>query len=458
MRTLSRTNTILTGEVFNSMAEYKAAGGCLGLDQALEMTPEQVLRVVDDSGLRGRGGAGFPTARKWRGTLESEGERRFVVANGAEGEPGTFKDRYLMRRNPYQVIEGLLIAVHTLGAERAYIGVKESFQRETDGLTRALTEFRGTYELAARTEIILGPDEYLFGEEKALLEVIEGGLPLPRVFPPYIHGLFAGAYGGAVTNPTAVNNVETLANVPLIIRNGASWFRRLGTQDSPGTMIFTVSGDVQTPGVEELALGLTLRQLLFEVAGGPRQGHDFKAIFPGLAGGLMTPAAIDLSLSFDSVRAAGASLGSAGFVVYDDSACMARVAYLFSRFLHVESCNQCAACKLGSRLITDSLERLLSGSGDPDDISAMREACGMVENGQRCFLPTSERSVVTAILDVFPEDFTHHLAPQTCDLNHDFDLPKIVDYSEESGFTLDKLYSYKQPDWTYDLPGSSGTV
>jgi NADH-quinone oxidoreductase subunit F len=456
MRTQTGPNALLTGEVFSSMAQYKAAGGCLGLDRALEMTPEQVLRVLDESGLRGRGGAGFPTSRKWRGTLESEGDRRFVVANGAEGEPGTFKDRYLMRRNPYQVIEGLLIAVHTVSAERAYIGVKESFQRETDALTRALTEFREAYDLAHKVEVILGSDEYLFGEEKALLEVIEGGLPLPRVFPPYIHGLFAGAYGGAVTNPTAVNNVETLANVPLIIRNGASWFRRLGTQDSPGTMIFTVLGDVQTPVVEELPLGLSLRELLFEVAGGPRQRRNFKAIFPGLAGGLMTPAAFDLSLGFDSTRAAGASLGSAGFVVYDDSTCMARVAYLFSRFLHVESCNQCPPCKLGTRLITESLERLLSGTGDPNDISAMREAFGMVENGQRCYLPTSERSVVTAILDAFPEDFTHHLAPQTCELNHYFDLPKIVDYSRESGFSLDRLYQYKQPDWTYDLPGAAG--
>jgi NADH-quinone oxidoreductase subunit F len=458
MRTQTGPNALLTGEVFSSMAQYKAAGGCLGLDRALEMTPEQVLRVLDDSGLRGRGGAGFPTSRKWQGTLESGGERRFVVANGAEGEPGTFKDRYLMRRNPYQVIEGLLIAVHTISAERAYIGVKESFQRETAGLTRALTEFREIYDLAEKVEIILGPDEYLFGEEKGLLEVIEGGLPLPRVFPPYIHGLFSGAYGGAVTNPTAVNNVETLANVPLIIRNGASWFRRLGTQDSPGTMIFTVLGDVQMPVVEELPLGLSLRELLFEVAGGPRQGHNFKAIFPGLAGGLMTPAAFDLSLGFDSTRAAGASLGSAGFIVYDDSTCMARVAYLFSRFLHVESCNQCPPCKLGTRLITESLERILSGTGDPDDISAMREAFGMVENSQRCYLPTSERSVVTAILDAFPEDFTHHLAPQTCELNHDFDLPKIVDYSKESGFSLDRLYQYKQPDWTYDLPGGAGAT
>jgi NADH-quinone oxidoreductase subunit F len=458
MRTQAGTNAVLTGEIVDSMAQYRAGGGCLGLDQALATAPEQVLRVLEASGLRGRGGAGFPTALKWLGTLGSEGARRFVVANGAEGEPGTFKDRYLMRRNPYQVIEGLLIASNTLAAERAYIGVKESFQRETEALTRALQEFRDAYELAQRVEIVLGPDEYLFGEEKALLEVIEGGLPLPRVFPPYMQGLFAGAYGGTETNPTAVSNVETLANVPPIVRNGASWFRRLGTQDSPGTMIFTVSGDLRTPVVRELPLGLSLRQLLFEVAGGPRQGHSLKAVFPGLAGGLMTPGQFELRLSFDSMRAAGASLGSAGFIVYDDSACMAQVAYLFSRFLYVESCNQCAPCKLGSRLITDSLDRLLSGNGDPSDISTMREACGMVENGQRCYLPTSERSVVTAILDAFPDDFTAHLVPQTCDLNHDIVLPKIVDYSEETGFSFDKLYSHKQPDWTYDLPGSAGDI
>ncbi|MPZ51066.1 MAG: NADH-quinone oxidoreductase subunit F [Dehalococcoidia bacterium] len=390
-------------------------------------------------------------APAWEGILTAEGASRFVVANGAEGEPGTFKDRYLLRRNPYAVLEGLLIATQVIGAERAYLGLKEAFHRERESLSHALAEFRSLTELADKIEVVLGSDEYLLGEEKALLEVIEGGLPLPRVLPPYMHGLFAGSYGGAETNPTVVNNVETLAFVPGIVRNGASWFRSLGSEDTPGTMIFTVCGDVRRPMVEELPLGLTLRELIYDVAGGPKRGQKLKAIFPGLANGVLTPDGLDARLGFDSMRSAGASLGSAGFIVYDDSACMVQVAYLFSRFLHVESCNQCPPCKLYSGQITEALERLLAGIGSHDDIEQIQDAAATVEDGQRCYLPTSERSAVTSIMAAFIEDFGHHIAPGHCELNHNIELPKIVDYSEVDGFTFDPLYSRKQPDWTYAL-------
>jgi NADH-quinone oxidoreductase subunit F len=456
MTTLSqlRSRAVLTREPVDSMTQYQRMGGLEALRRVQEMGPAAVIDVLRDSGLRGRGGAGFPTARKWEGTLSAEGTSKFVVANAAEGEPGTFKDRYLLQRNPYAILEGLLIATHVLGAERAYIGLKEAFQREREGLSRVIDQFRPLTELAEKAEIVLGPDEYLLGEEKALLEVVEGGLPLPRVLPPYMHGLFAGSYGGAETNPTVVNNVETLAHVPGILRNGASWFRSLGSGDTPGTMIFTVCGDVQRPMVEELPLGLTLRELIYDAASGSRPAHAIKAVFSGLADGVLTPDQLDVRLGFDSMRSAGASLGSAGFIVYDDSACMVQVAYLFSRFLHVESCNQCPPCKLYSGQITESLERLLSGIGSHDDIKLIQDAAATVEDGQRCYLPTSERSVITSILAAFTEDFGRHIAPGHCELNHNIELPKIIDYSEAGGFTFDPLYSRKQPDWTYALASS----
>jgi NADH-quinone oxidoreductase subunit F len=453
MTKLSRlkSRAILTGEPVDSIQQYRRAGGLEALDRAEALGPYGVISLLSEAGLRGRGGAGFPTARKWEGTLTAEGASRFVVANGAEGEPGTFKDRYLLQRNPYAVLEGLLIAKWVLGAERAFVGVKDAFERERDVLEHALTELRGVTAEASDVEVVVGSDEYLFGEEKALLEVIEGGLPLPRRLPPYMHGLFAGAYGGAVTNPTAVNNVETLAHVPGIVRNGPAWFRSVGMDETPGTMIFTVCGDVQHPTVEELPLGLTLRELIDDIAGGPRRGRAVKAVFPGLANGVVTPDKLDTRLGFDSMRAAGVSLGSAGFIVYDDSRCMVQVAYLFSRFLHVESCNQCPPCKINSAVITEALERLLAGVGSPDEIKQIRDATATVEDGQRCYLATSERSVVESILASFPDDFGRHVRQEPCPLDHNVQLPKIADYSEKDGFTFDPIYSRKQPDWTYAL-------
>src|SRR5690606_4635455 len=212
------------------------------------------------------------------------------------------------------VVEGLLIAVHAIGPERAYFGIKESFTREYEALQHAFSDFAALTSLVEKVEIVRGPDEYLFGEETGLMEVVEGGLPLPHVFPPYMHGLFSGAYGGAQVNPTVVNNVETLAHVPGIILNGAEWFRSTGNQDTPGTMIFTLGGDVRRPCVEELPLGLPLRHLIDDVAGGVREGHQLKAVFPGLANAAVPLDALDTPLGFDSMRRAGTSLASGGFV------------------------------------------------------------------------------------------------------------------------------------------------
>ncbi len=254
-----------------SLAEYRERGGLRAYEKALKSEPLDVVGMIRQANLRGRGGAGFPTAIKWQGVASSPADRKFGCCNGAEGEPGTFKDRYLMRKNPYQIIEGLAIAAHAIGAQRAYMCLKRDFEPEVRAMQRALDQLSAESSMADDIELVLGPDEYLFGEEKALLEVIEGGLPLPRVFPPYIHGLFAGTYGGpsdTQNNPTVVNNVETLSHVPHIINNGPEWFRSFGTEETPGTMVFTVSGDVQRPIVRELPLGLTLRELIFEVASG----------------------------------------------------------------------------------------------------------------------------------------------------------------------------------------------
>lgn len=402
------------------------------------------------AGLRGRGGAGFPTATKWRGILNAVAERKFVGCNAAEGEPGTFKDRYLLRKNPFATLEGLAIEIAILEPEAAYICLKESFKPEIARVEKALYEMRPVMPELRRLELVLGPDEYLYGEEKAMLEVIEGGLPLPRVFPPYIHGLFAGAYGGPgdqLNNPTVVNNAETLAHVPGIIANGAEWFRELGTDESPGTMIFTLSGDVRQPTVVELPLGMTLRRLIYDQAGGPAAG-EIKAVFPGVANAVATPVLLDTPLGFDSMKQAGSALGSAGFIVYDETACLARVAYLFSRFLFVESCNQCPPCKTGSRRITELLEKLLLDEADEADLEEIEATTTWVTNGQRCYLASSEALVIASVLASYPEDFDAHLAGK-CTRRHDMPLPKMTDYVEGKGFKFDDRYLRKLPDWTY---------
>lgn len=453
MRTQSPARPALLGErgPIRSLAQYREAGGVRAFERASSAPAESIVELIRQAGLRGRGGAGFPTATKWDSVRTSPSEKKFVVCNGAEGEPGTFKDRYLMRTNPYQVLEGVAVARHVIGARKAYMAVKRLFQTEIEALSRAIDEFRRETAIADEIELVLGPDEYLFGEEKALLEVIEGGLPLPRVFPPYIHGLFGGAYGGPsdqANNPTVVNNVETLAHIPHIINHGARWFRSRGTDESPGTMVFTICGDVRKPAVREMPLGTTLRDLVFDVAGGPRTGTRVKVVFPGLANAVITEQLFDVPLGFDSMKAAGSALGSGGFIVYDDTACMVPVAQIFSRFLYVESCNQCPPCKIGSRQITEHLDRLLDGRGTQSDIDGIQTAIGGVEEGQRCYLPTSTSLVVSSIVRSFPDDFAAHVHGE-CRLRHDLVLPKITDYREGKGFTYDLDYMRKQPDWTY---------
>jgi NADH:ubiquinone oxidoreductase subunit F (NADH-binding) len=292
-----------------SFGEYEAAGGGRGLQAALAAWPVAVIQEIARSGLRGRGGAGFPTGDKWRAVRAVGAGPRYAVCNAAEGEPATFKDRLLVRTNPYQVLEGLAIAAYAVGAEGAYIGLKETFTTELQALTRAVGE------------IVVGPDLYLFGEETGLEEVIEGRLPLPRVARPFMQGLFARP---PADNPTLVNNVETLANVPHILADGPDWLRANGTEAAPGTMVFTICGDVRREGVFELPLGSPLRYLVEELAGGPPGGRAIKAIFPGASNTVIGPAQLDVPLDFDAMRQAGSGLGAGGFAVFDDSAAWCR--------------------------------------------------------------------------------------------------------------------------------------
>ena len=430
-----------------SLDAYLDSGGGAGLIAARKGSPEAVIAQLEAAGLRGRGGAGFPTAKKWASIRAAGCPTTYVVCNAAEGEPGTFKDRFILRRNPYQVLEGIAIASWVVGASRAFVVIKRGYRREIAALRRALTELAAADLLGAvPIQLVLGPDEYLLGEEKAAMEVIEGGQPLPRIFPPYQVGLFARRDSH---NPALVNNVETLAHVPDILRRGVDWFRSSGTDESAGNTVFTLSGDVCLPGVHELPLGIPLRMLIELVGGGTRAGRRVKAVVPGASAGLLTERHLDTPLDFESMRQAGSGFGSGGFVVYDDSACIVAVIRTFSRFLAVESCAQCPACKAGTEAITGILGRIERGGGTSADLDTLLAKCSTVTGGARCALPTGEALLVRSALDQFRDEFEAHLG-RPCPLPRELPVPKIVDYDERAGrFVYDEWYRCKQPDWSY---------
>jgi NADH-quinone oxidoreductase subunit F len=455
------TERVLPNEPVSSLDAFADRGGLEALEASNRLGPAATIAELEQAGLRGRGGGGFPTARKWATVRDARGTRTFVVVNGAEGEPGTFKDRTILRRDPYSVVMGAVIAATTVGAHDIYIGVKASFSTECDAVERAVREMADAQLLEGLdVTIARGPDEYLFGEEKALLEVIEGNDPLPRILPPFQHGLFAtapqlgwqateaepGEPRGDRANPTLVNNVETLAHVTWILAHGADEFRAAGTERSPGTTVFTLCGDVAQPGVWELPLGIPLRTLIDDYGGGTASGRPVKMVCSGVANAVLDNLRLDTPADYESLAAAGGGLGSAGFIVYDDETCALAVARLFSRFLYVESCGQCPPCKLQSGEITEALEQI-EATGATDQLATIQRALETVTDANRCYLGTEEQQVVSSVLRRFPEDIVAH-EEQRCGLRHDLVVPKLVDFMD-SAFTYDAKQARKRPDWTY---------
>lgn len=457
-------NFLLPHEPIERLDDYLTTDtGGAGIERALRIGAAATIEMLVASGLRGRGGGGFPTGVKWAGIAGQTEYRRYLVCNGAEGEPGTFKDRALIRANPYQIVEGLLIAAFAIDATEIFICLKASFEREIAVITKAVQDFQnagigGDYSVS----IVGGPEEYLFGEEKAMLEVIEGKPPLPRWFPPHEQGLFAASPQGGweaaphgdnrrtdEPNPTLVNNVETMANIPHILAQGADWFRSMGTADAPGTIVATVVGDVVSPGVGEVEIGTPLSAIIDTVGGGVPAGRTIKAVFSGVANPVITAADLDAPVSYEGLAAIGSGMGSAGFIVYDDTACMVDTAYQFSRFLAVESCGQCSPCKIGSGAITHSLERIETGAGDDSDLGAIHGWLKRVVDGSRCYLATEEQLVISSVLRAFPEEFAEHLDAHQCPRTSSRPFPKIVDLVDGHAI-YDESFWRKRPDWTYD--------
>jgi NADH-quinone oxidoreductase subunit F len=393
-----------------SIETYCKLGGYQSIRKAFtEMTPEEVLKELEDSGLRGRGGAGFSMGKKAsflpRGAMD-----KYLCCNADESEPGAFKDRELMQKNPHQLIEGLIIAARAAAANRCFIYIRGEYDLQGDILGAAVDE---AYEAGFLGEDVLGTGEqvevvihrgagaYICGEETALLDSLEGKRGNPRLKPPFpaVQGLYDG--------PTLINNVETLSNVPYIVASGADWFKGFGTEQSPGTKVVSVSGDVKRPGNYEIELGIPTRALINELAGGPLEGHQFKGIFPGGSSSpVLTPEeALDTPYSFEAMADAGSMLGSGSIIVFDETTSVVELALRTARFYHHESCGKCTPCREGTNWTVKMLERMIRGQATPIDLETVASVQTNIIGNCLCVLGDSMAMPVGSMVQKFRDEF-----------------------------------------------------
>jgi NADH:ubiquinone oxidoreductase subunit F (NADH-binding) len=447
-------NRVLDVEPVRSLADHTQRGGGRGLTAARAVEPSVIIDTIDAAGLRGRGGGGFPTGRKWR-TIAEYAKRdsipTTVVVNAAEGEPGSYKDRSILVGNPYRVLEGALIAAHAVGADGVIVAIKSTFTAESAAVRAALVEIEAAgWTKGVSIAVVEGPGAYLYGEETALLEVLDGREPFPRVSNPWHHGVEELPDGTAPA--TLVNNVETMANIPGIVVEGPEWFRSVGTAESPGTIVCTVSGDVNRAAVVELAMGTPLRELLEEHGGGARKGRRLVAALSGVANPFLPADRFDAPLSHEGMAAAGGGLGTGGFIAYDDATDLVAVAAGVSRFLAVESCGQCTPCKQDGLAMSDLLARVARSEGEELDLVALADRASSVTVGARCFLAQQHQNIVTSALQLFDADLREHVARRRpgCDPVPIAPIAGI----DDGALTIDGSQLDKQPDWTFDAVDS----
>jgi NADH:ubiquinone oxidoreductase subunit F (NADH-binding) len=402
-----------------SIDEYLARGGYGAFLKVLtRMDPEQVIEAVKRSGLRGRGGAGFPTGLKWEFARQAPGEKKFVVCNADEGDPGAFMDRSLLEGDPHAVLEGMLIGAYAMGATHGYIYVRAEYPLAVRRLKIALAQAR-QYGLAGENilgtgfslEIKLreGAGAFVCGEETALMSSVEGKRGMPRPRPPF------PAQRGLWGYPTNINNVETWANVPLILEHGPDWFAALGTSGSRGTKIFALTGKALRSGLVEVPMGITLREIVFGLAGGLPAGRRFKAVqIGGPSGGCLPASALDTPVDYDSLTQAGAMMGSGGLVVLDDSTCMVDLARFFTAFNRRESCGKCTPCREGTQRMLEILERLTAGQGSHEDLDRLEELALVMKDTSLCGLGQTAPNPVLSTLRYFRSEYLAHIENRVC--------------------------------------------
>ena len=402
----------------DSIDDYIALGGYAGLVRALEMGPEAVLDEVKRSGLRGRGGAGFPTGRKWEACRKAGGELKYVVCNADEGDPGAFMDDALLEGNPHSVLEGMIIGAYAMGAREGHVYVRQEYPVAVERITRAIEQAR---EAGLLGEAILGSDHsfdlhvsrgggaFVCGEASAMMASLEGRRGVPR--RRLIHLSERGLWG----RPTNLNNVETWANVPQIVLHGADWYRTMGTEGSPGTKIFSLVGKVNNTGLVEVPMGTTLRDIIFGAGGGVPDGRQFKAVQTGgPSGGCLPADKLDVPVDFDTLVAEGSMMGSGGMIVMDEDTCMVDVAKYFLRFLAAESCGNCTSCREGLAVLHDLLEDISEGRGTQDTIPLIEQLADTVESTSLCALGTSGVNPVLSTLRYFRDEYLAHVDEKRC--------------------------------------------
>lgn len=402
-----------------NIEEYIAVNGYEALGKVLtEMTPEDVIKVITDSGLRGRGGAGFPTGKKWQFVAGAQGTPKYIVCNGDEGDPGAFMDRSLLEGDPHTVIEGMTIAAYAVGASRGYMYIRAEYPLAIKRLQLALDAAREVGILGENIletgfsfdiEVRMGAGAFVCGEETALIASIEGERGIPRVRPPYpaVRGLFG--------KPTLINNVETWGNIRHIILNGPDWFRSIGTEGSPGTKVFALSGKVVNTGLVEVPMGTTLRELIFDIGGGVPHGKAFKAVQTGGPSGGCIPAKhLDTPIDYESLQNLGAIMGSGGVIVMDEENCMVNIAKFFLEFTSEESCGQCVPCRVGLPRMLEIIERITSGNGSMEDIDRLKELSKTIIESSFCGLGKTAPNPVLSTLQYFAEEYREHIEEKRC--------------------------------------------
>jgi len=403
----------------DSIEDYFALGGYGALARVFsEMSPEQVIAEVEVAGLRGRGGGGFPTARKWRSCREAPGEPKYVICNGDEGDPGAFMDRCIMEGNPHAVIEGMIIGAYAIGAHQGFIYVRNEYPLAVQRLRQAIQDAR-QYGLLGEDilgsgfsfdiRINRGGGAFVCGESTALMASLEGRPGEPRA--KYIHTVEVGLHG----KPTTLNNVETWANVPLIIARGGKWFASIGTERSKGTKVFSLVGKVRNTGLVEVPMGMTLREIVFDIGGGIQGDKAFKAVQTGGPSGGCIPAEfLDTPVDFDELTKLGSMMGSGGLIVMDEDTCMVNVAHYFLEFLQNESCGKCTPCREGIAQMLHILGRIRSGEGQEGDVESLLELCDVVEAAALCGLGTTAPNPVRSTIRYFREEYDEHIREKHC--------------------------------------------
>ena len=403
----------------DSIEEYIAIGGYASLEKALfEMSGDQIIEEVKKSILRGRGGGGFPTGKKWEQVKRAKGDQKYVVCNGDEGDPGAFMDRSIMEGDPHRMLEGMIIAGVAVGATEGYIYVRAEYPLAVKRLQRAIEEAErygilGDDILGSgksfRIHIAKGAGAFVCGEGSALTASIEGKRGFPRVKPPRTteHGLF--------DSPTVLNNVETFATVSQIIGKGADWYLSIGTAGSPGTKAFALTGNITNTGLIEVPMGTTLRKIIFDIGGGMRGDGEFKAVqIGGPSGACLTKEHLDLPLDFDNLKKIGAMIGSGGLVVMDSHTCMVEVARFFMHFTQNESCGKCVPCREGTKRMLEILERIVSGNGVEGDIELLEELSDTISNTALCGLGKSAPNPVVSTIKYFRDEYVAHIRERRC--------------------------------------------